>query len=106
MGPDVGYCHHMNSMAIDVIQEYYNQNLFEPGKRWSAAEFDLRVYSRWIASEILNALNEDPMTPPLIIIVEFVHKMNEFCYMTENTEQSLMFTIAKDAAEDIARLFL
>ena len=46
------------------------------------------------------------MTPPLIIIVEIVHKMNEFCYMTENTEQSLMFAIAKDAAEDIARLFL
>jgi hypothetical protein len=46
------------------------------------------------------------MTPPLMIIEEIVDKMKKFCYVTEDTEQSLMFAIAKDTAEDIARLFL
>ena len=46
------------------------------------------------------------MTPPLLIIEEIVDKMEKICYVTADTEQSLIFAIAKDAAEDIARLLL
>ena len=106
MKPDI-YCQqNINTIAIDIVQEYYNECLFEPGKKWPIDEFELRTYGRWVATEIIRALKADPMTPPLMIIEEIVDKMEKFCYVTEDTEQSLMFAIAKDTAEDIARLFL
>ena len=106
MKPDIYYQRNINAMAIDIVQEYYDECLFEPGKKWPIDEFELRTYGRWVATEIIRALKADPMTPPLMIIEEIVDKMEKFCYVTEDTEQSLMFAIAKDTAEDIARLFL
>ena len=106
MKPDIYYQQNINAMAIDIVQEYYDECLFEPGKKWPIDEFELRTYGRWVATEILRALKADPMTPPLLIIEEIVDKMEKFCYVTADTEQSLMFAIAKDTAEDIARLFL
>src|SRR5574344_1779610 len=106
MKPDIYYQQNINTMAIDIVQEYYDECLFEPGKKWPIDEFELRTYGRWIATEIILALKADPMTPPLMIIEEIVNKMKKFCYVPEDTKQSLMFAIAKDTAEDIARLFL
>ena len=106
MKPDIYYQRNINAMAIDIVQGYYDEYLFEPGKKWPIDEFELRTYGRWIATEIIRALKADPMTPPLMIIEEIVDKMKKFCYVTEDTEQSLMFAIAKNTAEDIARLFL
>jgi len=106
MKPDIFYSLQPHEKAIQMIKEYMDESLFEPGKKWPTAEFELRTYSRWITNEILDAVRIRKNTPPLVIIEEIVEKMDRFSYMTEDTEQSLLFAIAKDTAEDISRLFL
>jgi len=71
---------------------------------WPLCYFNQRSYSRWAANEILELVMDNPFSTPIDIIEEFIIKMDYFSCIDLST--SLIFSIAKDTAEDILYLFL
>ena len=94
----------MNEAVISILQGYIDEHLFEPACNWPKCYFDERLYSRWIANEILERVKQQPSTPPIIIIADLINELNECAGVNENTEE--LFYIAINAAEDILSLFL
>lgn len=93
-------------IAIDIVSEYIENVLFEPGRKWPTYEFETRVYSRWAANEIIDAIKNNPGKPTILVVQRLIQTFRKFSFVTEDTEQSLIFAIAMDTAEDIACLFL
>lgn len=96
--------HATKEKDISVIQNYMNQHFFEPAYNWPTYWFEGRAYSRWVANEILRLLKEQGSTPTIDIIKEFILKLDEWSCMNEGT--SRIFSIAREAAEDILYLFM
>lgn len=95
----------MNESDILKIVKYMEECLFEPRLNWSKHWFENRTYSRWAADEILGLILDDPFTPSNVIIKKFIAKMESFSEVAEDTLASLIFSIAKDTAEEILLLF-
>lgn len=74
--------------------------------RWPRGEsyFIQASYSKWAVIELLVCIQNDDKTPPIIIAEEFVRKMDD--YSCVNSKNSLIFSIAKDAAMDVLDLLL
>lgn len=96
----------MNEIAIQVIMDYVEENLFEPQNNWPKDIFEERAYSRWAAFELINRIIDHPKDPPDIVIENFIFEMIRFSHETENREKCRVFTIASEVAEDIIYLFL
>lgn len=61
-------------------------------------------YSRWAAMELLIRLEENPATPPLIIIEEFKDQMDH--YLCRNLHNSYVFSCAKAMVDWIIDLLI
>lgn len=106
----------MYEIAISVVQEYMDENLFEPGRNWPKYEFLERSCSRWAADEIIRRLTiEDEKmphisgrepNPPIGVIHEFINELTYYSEYGEDKGKQAMFSIAKEAAIDIILLFL
>lgn len=107
----------MYETAISVIQEYMDENFFEPGRNWPKYEFFERSCSRWAADEIIRRLideteklppyisGQEP-NPPIGVIHEFINELTYYSEYGEDKGKQAMFSIAKEAAIDIILLFL
>lgn len=96
----------MNEAAVLAIINYMEECLFEPKRNWPEYWFNQKSYSRWAANEILERVMDHPMMPPIMVIEEFMITMDLYSCMAEDTRVSIIFSIAKDTAEDIMSLFL
>lgn len=94
----------MYEKTILAIQNYMNKYLFEPQINWSKREFLKRSYSRWAASEILERIMDRPFDQPDIIVEGFFLEMYMFIHSEEESESDLIFSTARDTAEDILHL--
>jgi hypothetical protein len=94
----------MNEAVILILQDYISEHLFEPGPNWPSYYFAERSYSRWVANEIIERVKAQPLTAPIIVIEDFIRELDN-CY-SANEQNEMLFSIARDAAEDIISLFL
>ncbi len=103
--------------AISVIQEYIDKCLFEPQTNWSKYYIWERSYSRWAAYEIQGRIIEEAFRlpvhitgreqqTPIEIIEEFINDMDNYSCFRDDKKPNPIFSIAKNAAEDILYLFL
>lgn len=94
----------MNEAVILILEYYVAEHLFEPGPNWPKYYFDERSYSRWAANEIIERVKAQPSTAPIVVIEDFIRELDN-CYCASEKNETL-FSIARDAAEDIIDLFL
>jgi len=94
----------MNEAVILIIESYISEHLFEPAAHWPKYYFDQRAYSRWVANEILERVKQQKLTPPIIIIEEFIRELDNCSCV--NGRNEMIFSIAREAAEEMLDLFL
>lgn len=92
--------------AIQIVLDYLNETLFEPGADWPDRIFTERSYSRWAATEIIGILMDHPFDEPEILIEEFMLNMTCYSYQCEHKKQRFMFTTASKTAKDILKLLI
>ena len=95
-----------NESAVQAIINYTEESLFEPEASWPEYEFKQRSYSRWSAYEVLARVMDHPLTPPEVIIGEFIIKMVVCSYATGDKNKIFMFSVAQETAEAILSMFV
>ena len=95
----------MNQLAIQTVQKYIENHLFEPEKTWPNDIFERRVYSRWAALEILQRLMDNPFDFPDVVIEGFYLEMDVRACMETDERRHKLFAIGRDTAQDILCLF-
>lgn len=85
-----------------IICDYIEQQLFGPYPTWPEYYFKQRSYSKWAADEILDVIRKNPQKPIELILNEFIDKCDYFATLDKN----LIFSSAKEVAEDILYIFL
>ncbi len=93
----------MNEKTILLIQECI-QEMHNFDIRWKKTDFKQLSYSKWAAEEILRDIEREKSTPPLVVIENFIRKMDEYSCMNEKA--SFIFSAAHDTAEHILDLLL
>lgn len=97
----------MSELAVLMVRQYINENLFAPVITWPKNFFDERSYSRWAAYEIIKLIQAEPNIPVNILIQKFVYKLDNYSCMADwRKDVSYMFLTAKDTAEDIGCMFI
>jgi hypothetical protein len=87
---------------IFKIQNYLNNDLFEPSLNWPKDEFKKRCYSRWAVNEIITRIMDRPLDPPDQIIELFLIEM--IIYSTRENDSDEIFSIASNTAEELLGL--
>lgn len=82
-----------------VIREYADECLKEPAWRLSREGFKRFSYSRWAVDEILKSMEDSKFTPPVIVVKDFIRKMDEFSH--RNNRTNMIFSVAHDMAENV-----
>ena len=88
-----------NDYILSVIQEYADEHLKEPGFGMSRDWFKRVSYSRWAADEIIKNIRESRHIPPILVVKDFIRKMDNFS--SRNRKTRIIFSVAHDMAEDI-----
>lgn len=88
-----------NDYILSVIRECADEYLKEPGWRMSKEWFKQVSYSRWAVGEILKSIEESRFTPPIMVVEDFIRKMDDFS--CRNKKTSIIFSVAHDMAENI-----
>lgn len=96
----------MIDIAVEIIREYVQENLFDPTISWDKYEFKKRSYSHWAAYEILNRVIDHPLDAPLDTIENFMFEMTMYACCSENKQRILIFQTAAETAEEIALLII
>lgn len=87
---------------IFIIKNHIKYHLFEPSKNWPKHEIKRRSYSRWIANEILEKIQNNRSIPSIEIVKESIQKLD---YLAGGDGISRhIFSMARDEAEDILNL--
>lgn len=86
----------------EIIEEYIRDSLFPPKETWSNYEFKKRSYERSVAFFILDLIKENKVTDPKRIIKAFIDDMDK---VSEDSKNSDMFILAREAAKDLYYLF-
>ena len=96
----------INEEAVIKIMNYIYSHCFEPDVKFPTEWFDRMSYSNWAAYEILELVMDHPLDDPSLLIDEFIIKMELFTLVGGPFENGIIFSIAKDTAEDIQLLFI
>jgi len=88
-----------NDYILSAIQEYVSECLEEPGWGMSRDWFKQVSYSRWAADEIITNIRELKHMPPILVVEDFIRKMDNFS--CRNRKTRIMFSVARDMAENI-----
>lgn len=91
--------------AVRLVRDYMN-DIRPPEHNWPAYWFKNHSYSVWVCEEILNKLEENPHVNPIDIIEKFVCELDYYSTLSKTSEFRMIFSIARDIAEDIGRMFL
>lgn len=106
----------MNEQDISKLEQYIETYLFVPSVGWLRDAFNVQIYSRWAANEILYRMMDEatkvpehisgiPQRSTLEIIDEFIDEV-EYCYeITKKPNAKLIFYVAANAAKNILILF-
>lgn len=94
----------MYEAVLLILQDYMSEHLFEPGPKWPKYYFEERSYSRWVTLEIIDRVKKQKTTPPIVIIEDFIRELDDCSSANENNRK--LFSMARDAAEDVLSLFL
>ena len=95
------------TIALEVIQEYIDEFLFEPGKNWPDYEFNKRSDERWAAKELMLYLETHwGETNAVNLIARFIREMDAYSGIREDTPPSFKFILARETAEEILYLFV
>ena len=86
-----------NKTAIQIVKDYIPELERYEDLWWRSSEFAQWSYSKTAAKEILELLEKDTNTPPLVVIEEYRDKMNNFACL--NPKWSIMYSVAADIAE-------
>lgn len=93
----------MGIRAELIIQDYI-LDLKEPRNHYQRSQFKQSSYSIWAANEVLKYIKDHSSLPPVIAIEDFIYKMD--IYSCTNPNNSFIFSVAHDIAEDILDIFL
>ena len=104
-------------VAVSIIQEYIDDNLFEPNANWPEYEFKNRCYERWAAEELITRITDESLIlpdhvsgkrqkSPFRVIEKFIDEMDYHATRTDNQHHRFIFSIARDTAIDIIILFV
>lgn len=106
----------MYDVAVSVIQEYIDENLFLPAPNWPPEEFNTRSYERRAGLELIERITREsmiipglsvqPLRTPYQIIEEFIDDMDYQARSTDNSHHYFMFSTFRDTAIDIVLLFV
>lgn len=96
----------MNDEAIETIEDYYYQCLFEPNRRWPPIEIKRRCYERWAAEEILERIAKTKVLPATEVIERFMSELKSYLNLEQNKTVEFIFTTALETAEDIGSLLI
>lgn len=106
----------MDERDIATLERYMDECLFEPSLGWFKDAFDMQVYSRWVANEILERMMNEAMKLPehisgveqrsaCDIIDEFIDELECAYSGSHNYNTKLIFFTALDAAKSIRALY-
>lgn len=87
-----------------LLIENYIYHMRKPRRRLKGDLFLQRSRNIWAATEVLTFVQQHDYIPPLDAVNEFIHMMEQFSLY--NMDTSLMFSTAKDVAEDIFDMLL
>lgn len=93
----------MNDKAILVVRDYIAK-LKLPYNEWRKPYFEQASYAIWAANEVLRSIENNKSIPPIMVVEDFIRKMDAFSCI--NANNSRMFSIAHDTAQDILDVFL
>lgn len=96
----------MNDEAIETIEDYYYQCLFEPNRRWPKLEIKRRCYERWAAEEILERIKDLKVVSATEVIERFMKELQSYLDLEQNEAVEFVFTTALETAEDIGSLLV
>lgn len=96
----------INEETVNKIMNYIYSHCFEPDVKFPKEWFDLMSYSNWAAYEILELVMDHPLEDPGMLIDEFIMKMELFSFVGDQSEKGIIFSIARDTAEEIQLLFI
>ena len=88
------------SMLIAYIDARY----FEPQSKWEDYWLRMRSYELWATDDILKSIYDHPFVDPREIIRGFIDRMELWLdIINDNTDQTYMFSVAKETAEDLLK---
>lgn len=94
-----------SEIAVSIIREYIDQNLFSPSYSWPKDEFKKRSYSQWAAYEIINRIMDKPFDMPICVIENFIYEMTAYTYCGDKYN-NFIFHTAIETAEELILLFV
>lgn len=94
----------MSDEQIELIFKEYLKNIKTPCMRWKKDKFMQFSYSRWAVNELLMFVKRHNNIKPINAIEMFIRKMDK--YTCANSNNSYIFSVAHDIAEDIYDIFL
>lgn len=106
----------MNEQDISKLKQYIDTYLFVPNIGWFKDAFDVQIYSRWAANEILYRMMDEatkvpeyisgtPQRSTIEIVEGFIDEV-EYCYeVAEKPSAKSIFYVAANAAKNILILF-
>lgn len=92
-----------NDNAVQALLNYLEKSN-EPDIFLSRHDFEELCFSRWAASELIEAIMDHPFHDPEDVIDEFAVKMAYFSYVADGTDEGLIFSIACDFADECLTL--
>ena len=93
------------NLALETIQNYIWENLFEPNVHWPMHEFKRRSYARWAALEILEKIKNGNRLP-VIEVYDFFVLADDFSKIDCDIDIAFIFKIAAETAEEIGLLLV
>ena len=105
-----GYC--MEEQAIGILEHYMDIQLSAPNRSMDPDLFDMQVYSRWAAEEIIERLMSEAMKlPPHIsghmylsaseIITDFIEEMDAYAKISKDERTKKIFSFAREEGRTI-----
>lgn len=91
-------------MAVMIIEEYVNDLTFYNNGPYHREYFKQYSYSKWAAGELITAILNEPETPPLFVVEDFIHKMDK--YSTIDGHSDSMFSVAYDVGYEVYDILL
>lgn len=97
------YTDTVKANAIEAIEEYMCDNLFEPNRHWPKDEFDRKSCERWAAKEIIHRIKLSNKAPTAVVYI-FMKEMEKYSLMDIDHYNAYMCRLASEIAEEIGSL--
>lgn len=93
-----------NEIPLQLVREYMARHVPNPNDE--PCTYEENTITTWAAGEILDDILNHPMTPAVDTVERFSIKMELFFYESTKPCNKLIFSIARDTAEDIGSMLI